>query len=281
MSYILAAESYEVTTKSQNVTKKIKPKQTYENYKTYESFGAYRSVDSILKVLNEHSDEPQVKELLNRYHRDCPPPIPKNSTRRRRTLISVEGLLPGTLTKVPELLAKTLDARPYRMPPDCLSGLKSKFRGGANCTSEYAALCRYAASNVMSHTLHKQPAVIYKYWHDLATFSFARAHVLAKLPLPPVNSSLYSLPDELEKPKNVFFLKLIKTYDFYDNGTVDGGNETEATNNTRRLIFFLQENILKNFYNPDVELIEYKTQYWATSLHKMHASIVKNLMKPD
>lgn len=271
MSYTLAAGTTEVTTK--NVTK-VKRKRSYENYTSYESFGAYRSLDSIFKVLNEHSDEPHVKELLKLYDRDCPPPLPKNRTQRRRTLITVEGLLTGLMSKVPELLARTLDARHFRMPPDCLSSVKNKFRGGANCSNEYAALCRYAASNVLSRTLPKRPVVIYKYWHDLASYAFVRGHTLAKLPLPPVNSSLYSFPDELEKPKYVFFLSMAKTFEYYDDGNVEDENNTETSNKTN--MFILQESILRNFNNPEVIQVEYETKSWATSLHKMHVHILKN-----
>lgn len=271
VSLIITADVNVVNSK--NATKTNRTKRSYENYTTYESFGAYRSLEPLMKVLNEHSEEPHVKELLRLYRNVCPQPFTKIQTERKRALIAVEGLLTGSMNKVPELLAKSLDARYVTMPPDCLRKIQDKFRGGANCSNEFTALCRYAASNAVSHFLRNRPVVIQKYWHDMTSFAIAKAHTLAKLPLPPQNSSLYSFPDDLEKPRRVFYVTMSTTRDEHFDSKDE--NESKTSNKTNTFLS-LQQTINSNFYDPEVTRIEYETKSWATCLHKMHISILKD-----
>lgn len=56
-----------------------------------------------------------------------------------------------------------------------------------------------------------QSFTFFRYWHDVTAYTIAKAHTLAKLPLPSKNSNLYSFPHDLEKPKNVFHVTLATT----------------------------------------------------------------------
>ncbi|XP_018569934.1 UMP-CMP kinase 2, mitochondrial [Anoplophora glabripennis] len=229
----------------------------------------YHSVESILDVFkkDENKDINGVKELMAIYS-NAFEQQKKNTALgqvKQYPLIVLEGLDGSGKTTMGKRLAKKLNAKQWRTPPESISHLRNLFDDNVLRTAFYS-LGNYIAALEVQSILRYEPVVMDRYWHSTAAYAIAQAVAddPAKYKMPPSGHQIYCWPNDLFKPDIVILLEV--------------NEDVRLERHSRRKTYTTQEELLKssydfrqnvlqaykNMYNPEIKSVDGNFSFGAT-----------------
>ncbi|XP_044266337.1 UMP-CMP kinase 2, mitochondrial-like [Tribolium madens] len=176
----------------------------------------YRSVESVLNVLNTHKNEnlQAVEALLQVYNNALKVAEEKNQDypSKSHPLIILEGLDGCGKSRISRELSAKLSAAKWGTPPDSIKHIRELFDDHPTLRTAYYALGNYIAALECTALLKQKPVVMDRYWHSTAAYAVAQAvHDWAgKIEMPPEGDSFYKWPEDLLKPSIVIFLDVVE-----------------------------------------------------------------------
>uniref|UniRef100_A0A0A9WWY0 UMP-CMP kinase 2, mitochondrial n=1 Tax=Lygus hesperus TaxID=30085 RepID=A0A0A9WWY0_LYGHE len=172
--------------------------------------GVFRSLPSILSVLEEHSKEREVLELLEIYHRDASKTTSETSKTNSNVnysnhpLVVFEGLDGSGKSLLTKLTAKKLGGVKSSTPPESVKHLRPYFDGtGVDRVLRRAfySLGNYLAARDLQRLLESSPVVMDRFWHSTAAYAIAELKDSCEIP-----ENTFAWPSDLLQPDLVVFL---------------------------------------------------------------------------
>ncbi|CAG9834417.1 unnamed protein product [Diabrotica balteata] len=224
----------------------------------------YNDLKSILKFFEDpqYRFTPGVRELLNIYHEQKVKTDGLNITGqgKRHPLFVIEGLAGSGKTTIGQLLASKLNGVQVHSPSNSIYSLKPLFQGDHFKESAFNAMSHYITALEVKVFLKSSPVVMDRFWHSSASYwiSYAVQTKPNQYKIPPKGNRIYTWPEDLLKPDQVFLLDVDETIRMKRIfGRSEIKNITDAEVVLHNLTDF-RNNILlayKNMQNPGVIII--------------------------
>ncbi|XP_050505827.1 UMP-CMP kinase 2, mitochondrial [Diabrotica virgifera virgifera] len=224
----------------------------------------YNDLRSILKFFEDpqYRFTPGVRELLSIYHQQKVKTDRLNITGqvKKHPLFVIEGLAGSGKTTIGQLLASKLNGVQVHSPSNSIYSLKPLFQGDHFKESAFNAMCHYITALEVKVFLKSSPVIMDRFWHSSASYwiSYAIQAKPNKYTMPPKGNKIYTWPEDLLKPDQVFLLDVDETVRME---RIFGRSEIKNITDAEVVLHNLTEfrnNILtayKNMQNPGVIVI--------------------------
>ncbi|CAH1279736.1 unnamed protein product [Diabrotica balteata] len=224
----------------------------------------YKDLQSILKFFEDpqYRFTPGVRELLKSYHQQKVKTDGLNTTGqgKRHPLFVIEGLPGSGKTTIGQLLASKLNGVKVHSPSYSIYALKPLFQGDHLRESAYNAMCHYITALEVQVFLKSSPVVLDRFWHSSASYWIAYAIQTKpkQYTMPPKGDRIYTWPEDLLKPDQVFLLDVDETKRkerIFDRSKINNLTDVDVILHN---ITDFRNNILiayKNMQNPGVIVI--------------------------
>ncbi|KAF6209038.1 hypothetical protein GE061_014781 [Apolygus lucorum] len=165
--------------------------------------GVFKSLTSILSLLEKHSGQQEVLELLDIYNRDSTKST-SSVNGSNHPLVVFEGLDGSGKSLLTKLTSKKLKGIKLSTPPDSVKHLRPYFDGdGVDRVLRRAfySLGNYLAARDLQKLLKSSPVVMDRFWHSTAAYAIAEQTDSDDIP-----ESTFTWPSDLLQPDLVVFL---------------------------------------------------------------------------